>query len=173
MRRISTKIALPLLLGLASAVAVACGEDNTNPDGGEGGSGGGSSDIGDGGGEPNTGGGHTDGAGGGDTDGAGGSNTDGAGGGDAEGGNGGEGNSGGTGGVIVVPPGDPNDLPDCPDEPNETVSGGPIDGEDCWDFTVCEGTDTPQYLNQCSGTCVEPFDNFQRIDGFTGTLPNL
>jgi hypothetical protein len=164
MRRISTKIALPLLLGIASSIAVACGTENPDPND-VGGSGGGSSDIGDGeGGEPNTGGGNSDGTGGNDTDGAGGGS-----GGDGQGGEGGE----GSGGTPPLPPEEEIVLPECPDEANETVSGGPIDGEDCWDFTVCKGVDTPQFLNQCSGTCLEPFDNFDRIVGFTGTLPNL
>src|SRR6478736_3939508 len=138
MRRISTKIALPLILGLASLVAVACGEENPDPDGGEGGSGGGSTDIGDGeGGEPNTGGGHN-----------------------------------GTGGeppiIIDEPP-----LPEC-DEPDGEIESGPLDGDACWNTGVtCKGNATEQFLQQCSGTCIEPFNNFTRIDGFTGTLPPL
>jgi hypothetical protein len=173
MRRISTKIALPLLLGIASTVAVACGEENPNPDG-EGGSGNSANDIGDGGGEPpiGSGGRNTDGTGGGSTDGSGGGNTDGSGGGGGEGG--GTGSGGGSGGTPIGP-GEENDLPDCTDATNGTFPGGdnPIEGEDCWNFTLCEGKETEQFLNQCSGTCLEPFDNVARIEDFNGTLPPL
>jgi len=168
MRRISTKIALPLILGLASIVAVACGTENPDPDD-AGGSGGGSTDIGDGeGGEPNTGGSHTDGSGGANTDGSGGTGT-GASSSDGEGGEGGESGTGGEPPIIIEEP----PLPEC-DEPDGEIESGPLDGDACWGTGVtCKGNATEQFLQQCSGTCIEPFDNFARIDGFTGTLPPL
>jgi hypothetical protein len=164
MRRIPVKIALPLLLGLSSLVAVACGEENPPPSD-EGGSG---NDIGDGsGGQPN------DGGGGGANDGSGGA-TDGGGSGgtNGEGGEGGEVTGGGSGGsppIIVEEP----ELPAC-DEPDGEIDGGVLDGEPCWGTGVtCKGTDTEQFLQQCSGTCIEHFDNEARIVGFDGTLPPL
>src|SRR6478609_10933053 len=167
MRRISTKIALPLILGLASLVAVACGEENPDPDGGEGGSGGGSTDIGDGeGGEPNTGGGHNGTGGGHNGTGGGHNGTGNSNGSGAEGGEGGDTGTGGEPPIIIDEP----PLPEC-DEPDGEIESGPLDGDACWNTGVtCKGNATEQFLQQCSGTCIEPFNNFTRIDGFTGTL---
>lgn len=169
MRRMSVKIALPLLLGMSSLIAVACGEENPPPSD-EGGNG---NDIGDGGGEPNDAGGTpNDGSGGGNTDGSGGGG--GSGGTDGEGGEGGEtGSGGGSGGTppIIIPE---VDLPECTDEPDGEIDGGVLDGDPCWGTGVtCKGTDTEQFLQQCSGTCIEHFDNDTRIVGFDGTLPPL
>jgi|GEM_PF-1628880 len=79
---------------------------------------------------------------------------------------GGEGNTpsggsdpGGIGGGFVEPP-----REDCPEEPN---------GEECWDLTKCNGVTTTQFLEQCGGTCQAPFNNEERIEGFTGSLPSL
>ena len=126
MRNISAKMALPVLLTIASFIAVACGEENPSPDDDN-------TDIGDGAGGPNDGVGGS--SGGGPSDGSGASSSDGAGGGsggDGEGGLGGDtGAGGGSGGVppIIV---DPVDLPDCPAEPDSEIDGGLLDGEACW-----------------------------------------
>src|SRR5688572_16636732 len=163
MRRLSIKVAFPLLLGLASAVAVACGDNTTPSDDDEDGP----TDIStDGGGEPGSGGESGDGSGATSSDGAGGGSggigSDGSG---STGNNGGEGGQNGSGGVpgsggfIIV------DLPDCDEEPNGTFPGqdNPIEGEDCWDHSECKGVASEQFLNRCSGTCLQPFDNEERI----------
>lgn len=65
----------------------------------------------------------------------------------------------GSGGGFVEPP-----REDCPEEPN---------GDECWDLSECNGVDSIQFLEQCSGNCVfGPFDN-ANIEGFDGTLPPL
>lgn len=170
MRRLSIKVAFPLFLGIASSVAVACGDNNTPSDTDTD-----STDISeDGGGEPGSGGRNGDGSGATSNDGAGGGSggsTDGAGGNNGgEGGQtntGGNGAGGGSGGFIVI------DEPDCPEEANGTFADGDNEGEACWDHAECKGVASEQFLNRCSGTCLEFFDNEQRIVGFDGDLPPL
>ena len=168
MRKLSIKVAFPLLLGIASSVAVACGDNNTPSDTDTD-----STDISeDGGGEPGSGGGSNgDGSGASASDGAGGGSggsTDGAGG-NNNGGEGGQTNTGGTGtgGFVEV------DLPDCDEDANSTFEDGDNAGEECWDHSECKGVASEQFLNRCSGTCLEFFDNEERIVGFDGDLPPL
>jgi len=168
MRTISAKMALPVLLVIASSVAVACGEDNPTPNDD-------TTDI-DGAGGPNDGVGGS--SGGGSNDGSGATSSDGSGGGSGgnnEGGNAGEtGAGGGSGGEppIIV---EPIDLPDCPDDADSEFESGPIEGEACWSGVGvdCKGIDTPQFLQQCSDNCIAPFDNEARIEGYDGNLPPL
>lgn len=168
MRRLSIKVALPLLLGIASSVAVACGDNNTPTDTDTD-----STDISeDGGGEPGSGGTNGDGSGATSSDGAGGgsggNSTDGDGG-TNNGGEGGQTNTGGTGtgGFGEV------DLPDCDEDANSTFEDGDNEGAECWDHSECKGVASEQFLNRCSGTCLEFFDNEERIVGFDGDLPPL
>jgi len=162
MRRLSIKVAFPLLIGIASTVAAACGDNNGPSDTDEDGT-----DIStDGGGEPGSGGGENDGSGGGG--GTGGKPTGTGGKGPGSGGEGGQTNTGGngSGGFITV------DLPDCDDEANGTFEGGANEGEECWDHSECKGVATEQFLNRCDGNCLWVFDN-SRIEDFDGTLPPL
>jgi len=178
MRRLSIKVAFPVLLGLASSIAVACGDNSEPPEDGSGGNG--PTDIStDGGGEPGSGGNGSDGSGATSSDGSG-ANSSGSGaasndGSGATNNNGGEGGQTGTGGVIGTGGFVEVDLPDCSDEPNGEFEGGdhPIEGLECWDHAECKGVASEQFLNRCSDGCLEPFDNEDRIDGFTGTLPPL
>lgn len=74
----------------------------------------------------------------------------------------------GTGGTFEVP-----DRPACPATADGTQpAGSPIEGTACWKLEDCNGTQK-QFLERCSGTCLAPFDNDDRIEGFTGTLPPL
>lgn len=56
-----------------------------------------------------------------------------------------------------------------------TGAGGETDctpqGE--YDCYPCEPKSDEQYLNRCSDAECSPFDNAERIPGFTGTLPDL
>ena len=90
--------------------------------------------------------------------GSGGNSTDGAGG-TNNGGEGGQTNTGGTGtgGFVEV------DLPDCDEDANSTFENGDNEGEECWDHSECKGVASAQFLNRCSGTCLEFFDNEERI----------
>lgn len=169
MRRLSIKVAFPLLLALSSSVAVACGDNNEPPSDEDG-----PTDIGnDGGGEPGSGG-AGDGSGATSADGAGGGSgggSDGSGNSGNAGGEGGQnGSGGGSGGGFEEP-----DAEDCSEEPNGTFPGedNPVEGEDCWDHSECKGVASEQFLNRCSGTCLQPFDNEERIVGFDGNLPPL
>lgn len=161
--------AVPVLLGLALAAPQACKSSNASPSDDDNvvnpGGAPGDDDSGSGG-KSNTG------TGGRAQQGSGGKGSTGSGGADLGGaGPGGEGNQAsggnhpsggadqGTAGGFVEPP-----REDCGDEPN---------GADCWDLTKCNGVSTIQFLEQCSGACVAPFDNEARIEGYTGTLPPL
>jgi len=84
-------------------------------------------------------------------------------------GNGNTGNEGGSGGGDPIFPGPP-DRPDCPDEPDGTQPSGANEGEPCWNISECNPTSEEQFLEQCSGTALEVFDN-DRIENFDGTLP--
>lgn len=84
-------------------------------------------------------------------------------------GNGNTGNGGGSGGSDPIFPGPP-ERPDCPDEPDGTQPSGANEGEPCWDISACNPTSEEQFLEQCSGTALEVFDN-DRIENFDGTLP--
>ncbi len=62
---------------------------------------------------------------------------------------------------------------DCPAEPDGTQPAGPNAGTACWTQENCNGVSPEQFLERCnSGTCY-PFDNDERIEGYTGTLPAL
>lgn len=82
---------------------------------------------------------------------------------------GGTGNGGGSGGSDPIFPPEP-ERPDCPDEPDGVQPGGANEGEPCWDISACNPTSEEQFLEQCSGTALEVFDN-DRIENFDGTLP--
>lgn len=146
-----------LILFAVGASFQACKGENNEPDDGD--------DVVNPGGDSNDDGGSGGRKTGGSGNSGGGSNT---GGGRASGGaagdaQGGETSSGGapegSGGGFVEPP-----REDCPEEPN---------GDECWDLSECNGVNSIQFLEQCSGNCVfGPFDN-TKIEGFDGTLPPL
>lgn len=148
MRRISKKIALPLILGLASIIAAACdGTPNDDDDGGSGGRTDLDGSIGGEGGESSSGG---SGGSGGTTNGTGGGE-----GGDGPTGTGGE----ETGGQEV------EKLPH-PAEPSSTYPDGVLEGKPCFDLVTYRGVSDNQFYNQCSGTAWAVFDNEARIENF-------
>jgi hypothetical protein len=59
--------------------------------------------------------------------------------------------------------------------PSEGGSGGEADCSPQGDYDCypCAPKTDEQYLNQCSDAECSPFDNAERIPGFTGTLPDL
>lgn len=82
---------------------------------------------------------------------------------DGTGATGNTGNLGGEGNETPFEP--PPDRPNCPSEPDGVQPGGANAGEPCWDISACNPTSELQFLEQCSGTALEIFDN-GRIDNY-------
>ena len=145
-----------LLVGTAASLVVACGDDDDADD---------PTTIPGTGGSKATGGAGNEGGDAGSTA-TGGTSTGGTGG--ATGGSGGDaGDTGGVGGVGGAP-----------DAPGGGGAGGEAGGASCepqgeYECYPCAPTTIEQYLNQCSDAECAPFDNFDRIPGFDGTLPEL
>jgi hypothetical protein len=91
--------------------------------------------------------------------------------GNGTGGNNGVGGEDGNGtGGFAPPP----ERPDCPTTANGTQPvTSDIPGTACWDISECNGVKPEQFLERCNGGNCYPFDNEDRIEGYTGTLPPL